>query len=1233
MDTTHGYSPTHAKDLKPKTKLDFLAEKVLSATTLFPQLSPLCFDCQDQPFLCALETVVEVNHGGLVVKAPASPGGIHKRKVPTNGLLTCTNAPNFASEKHKPQEYNVSPTISRSDLVANANTSVPSLEDYAPFSEDFYRSFGQMIVCAYTSAAGPYKAEIKKDASNDDGQPKEHYSLYQSIDAIRVTRLLSLLMEFDIFGDETNKYSIKEQTFSNENDIERVCFLDLLLYYTEGNSNIEVLDENSVSEGPSVPQQAVPLLNSIFKHFAALPHLEGHVHTMTRLFRAGAPPITQDGTSAFLKAAHMEKTEAYQDRLEEELRNHVSALERIASMMYERGDCTLRTKARLKIGSLLHSFSLSNGINRGFGLGGLHPGVENTGAAFVEPLLKIVLRILRGIRGSENGNYVVPESYKHLLREVLLPLHKPSGMTLWRDQQPLLGLYHKVLVQCIGALVSLDKSLIAEVIKQIIHPDIWPLEGKQEGTGTASAANTPKLVLLLHEIDTYIGLLDMQSQTTDAILADEVLPLVLRLCTCISSDNSRASERALEFFKNKSFKMLVRIHLRTLMRPLLAALCRVDSGMDVPWNPTVQKMTLIVLRELESFDPKLFTDSFRDLYSSRKSQFKKEEAVLPQLTTHAAMTHTKKGIGKVPPVDIFSLKRSMGDWRPPIMTHTPHMETQSQGASFLTSSMPPPKSRMPQSNRSKVQPPLTVTGVAPWAIQSSNSLISTSLKPNIQQNEATPEMNEPKHYELESLKRKDHSSKRDMDEKSISKSSENDSIVCLQEYMDKLKSPSSTMDSESDDGFSGWAKAQMAESPVLLPGLKFHDLVFGDVLGTGAFSTVKYARQIVKGKTRSRWPEYGIKIVSTQKIAELGYERSINREIAILGLMGHPCISRLISSFRFRDGAYLVLEYAAGGDLHSLLKRNGSINEDSTRFVIGEVISALHYIHELGFVYADLKPENVLITELGHFKLTDFGACRPVTVKAKLLIKDKRKNYLKSLRDGDWHGMKKSDSMSIDGQALTDVEMEEEEEEDDDDTRIEGTIAYLPPEVVMGGTPTFYADSWALGCLCFQCLAGRPPLLDTCETSTRQRIVTFDISASEAADDDFFDKFGRSSFSDLSKNMIRRLLAKIPHERPSMSSIATDAFFQGENIFSYYKGAPRRIDPGAVGPSPDASWSRRQFSSIWAPQPKAYAISNAKGEHLSSERGFHRPILERNERDNLFLQTGSKMLSRISEMI
>jgi serine/threonine protein kinase len=217
--------------------------------------------------------------------------------------------------------------------------------------------------------------------------------------------------------------------------------------------------------------------------------------------------------------------------------------------------------------------------------------------------------------------------------------------------------------------------------------------------------------------------------------------------------------------------------------------------------------------------------------------------------------------------------------------------------------------------------------------------------------------------------------------------------------------------------------------------------------------------------------------------------------------------------------------------------------------------------------------------------------------------------------------------MSIDSKSVDVVD-----EDDNDDARIEGTTAFLPPEVVLGGIPSKSADSWALGCVFFQCLAGRPPLLDTNEASTRQRIVTFELSSSEAADDDFFlERSGTSSFTQLSKHLIRRLLNKIPSERPNMSNIAMDEFFQGKDIFSLHTKPSYRLDAGKVAPSPDARWSRRQFSSIWAPQPQAYVISNAKTVRTSYVDRFNAPIIERGEREAYFLSTGHKMLTKVSE--
>ena len=335
-------------------------------------------------------------------------------------------------------------------------------------------------------------------------------------------------------------------------------------------------------------------------------------------------------------------------------------------------------------------------------------------------------------------------------------------------------------------------------------------------------------------------------------------------------------------------------------------------------------------------------------------------------------------------------------------------------------------------------------------------------------------------------------------------------------------------------------------------------------------------------------------------------------------MLSHPGIARLISSFRFRDGAYLVLEYASGGDLHSLLKANGSLKDDSVKFVVGELVAALHSIHELGLVYVDLKPENILITESGHVKITDFGGCRPLTDKAKETLKQSGQNALKNLRDGDWRISHDSHG-AIDTSSNT---LKNEFDSFDDDLRIEGTTAYLPPEIILGGYPTFGTDSWALGCVFYQCLAGRPPLLESTESSTRQRIVTFNIEesiSSPSTVDDLFSirNYDEGTFSDDAKDLIRRLLSSNPRDRPNMVLISDHVYFNGTDVFNLYKQVSCRLDAGRVTPQPNAEWTRRQFSSIWAPQPQTYTITSAKDE-LNSKESSSRPILEGNERGGFF---------------
>lgn len=70
------------------------------------------------------------------------------------------------------------------------------------------------------------------------------------------------------------------------------------------------------------------------------------------------------------------------------------------------------------------------------------------------------------------------------------------------------------------------------------------------------------------------------------------------------------------------------------------------------------------------------------------------------------------------------------------------------------------------------------------------------------------------------------------------------------------------------------------------------------------------------------------------------------------------------------------MEYLPGGDLMTLLMRKDILSEDESRFYTAELILAVESVHNLGYTHRDLKPDNILIDNGGHIKLSDFGLCK-----------------------------------------------------------------------------------------------------------------------------------------------------------------------------------------------------------------------------------------------------------------
>ena len=140
----------------------------------------------------------------------------------------------------------------------------------------------------------------------------------------------------------------------------------------------------------------------------------------------------------------------------------------------------------------------------------------------------------------------------------------------------------------------------------------------------------------------------------------------------------------------------------------------------------------------------------------------------------------------------------------------------------------------------------------------------------------------------------------------------------------------------------------------------------------------------------------------------------------------HPFITNCFATFQNDSSLFFCLELAPGGDLFGLLdtQPNG-LPEHQARFYCSCIALALRHVHAHGWVYRDVKLENVLIDADGYIKICDFGFAKKAATS---------RTFTKC-----------------------------------------GTDEYAPPEVVSGRGRTCAADWWALGILLHEMLTGRPP--------------------------------------------------------------------------------------------------------------------------------------------------------------
>jgi hypothetical protein len=154
-------------------------------------------------------------------------------------------------------------------------------------------------------------------------------------------------------------------------------------------------------------------------------------------------------------------------------------------------------------------------------------------------------------------------------------------------------------------------------------------------------------------------------------------------------------------------------------------------------------------------------------------------------------------------------------------------------------------------------------------------------------------------------------------------------------------------------------------------------------LGCGDIGSVYLA------ELRGSHSHFAMKVMDKDSLARRKKLLRAQTEREILQSLDHPFLPTLYTHFESDKFLCLVMEFCSGGDLHTLRQRQPGkhFSEQAARFYAAEILLALEYLHMMGVVYRDLKPENVLVREDGHIMLSDFDlslkcAVSPTLVKS-----------------------------------------------------------------------------------------------------------------------------------------------------------------------------------------------------------------------------------------------------------
>lgn len=361
---------------------------------------------------------------------------------------------------------------------------------------------------------------------------------------------------------------------------------------------------------------------------------------------------------------------------------------------------------------------------------------------------------------------------------------------------------------------------------------------------------------------------------------------------------------------------------------------------------------------------------------------------------------------------------------------------------------------------------------------------------------------------------------------------------------------------------SRWEAIQVIRSRVEALGFNHFRLL--KRLGCGDIGSV-YLSELTG--TRSY---FAMKVMDKAALASRKKLLRAQTEREILQSLDHPFLPTLYSHFETEKFSCLVMEFCPGGDLHALrqTKPGKYFSEHAARFYVAEVLLALEYLHMLGIIYRDLKPENVLVREDGHIMLSDFDLSLRCVVNPKLVrsansnVESKSSGYCvqpsciepscviqpaciqpSCFGPRFLNRPKKEKKSKAKTEIYNQVSPLPELIAEPTSARsmsFVGTHEYLAPEIIKGEGHGSAVDWWTFGIFLYELLFGKTPFKGAGNRATLFNVVGQPLRFPDSP-----------TVSFAARDLIRGLLVKEPQHRLAYRRGATEIkqhpFFQSVN--------------------------------------------------------------------------------------